>query len=167
MDCPAENRPVLANIPKSWFQKLAFRKLMSLPCWGRRYSYIIVETDPAQKVECIRAFEAQATIERRWTVLKLHPGQRPPATIDDAVAALMQIYHRDVDDYGSLESSIRETNESALKDGWTRDELSKISEGQQKLIDWMHILKAAPTKINELLAAWNRLEHDQIYQEVN
>lgn len=171
MDGPVEDTPIFTNIPKSWFHKPAFRKLMSLPCWGGSYSYVTVETDPAQEVECIRAFQVTAAMEKRpailGPVLGLPPGQPLPATLDDAVAALMQIYPPGVDDCKSLERFIRETNKAALKHGWTHDEVSKKIEGQQKLFEWMRILKAVPTEVNELLAAWNRLECDEIYDEVS
>jgi hypothetical protein len=156
---------------KTLFHNPVFRKIMSLPIWGGRYSYIIVETDPGQELDCIDAFQTTASPETRLAMLGpiLQPfnDKQFPPDLKKALDGLQQIYPPTVDDKKILAKLIRKKIEASVKYSGTSDEFNKELEGHQQVFEWARILKAVPTEVSELLADWNRLERNQVYNEVN
>jgi hypothetical protein len=156
---------------KTLFHNPIFRQITSWPIWGGRYSYIIVETDPGQELDCIDAFQTTASLETRIAVLGpiLQPtkDKQFPPTLQHALDALKQIYPPTVDDKKNFANLTREKSEASSKYPGTIDEFHKELEGQQQVFEWTRILKVVPTEVSELLADWNRLERNQVYDDVN
>ncbi|EGG11381.1 uncharacterized protein MELLADRAFT_59537 [Melampsora larici-populina 98AG31] len=128
------------------------RRLMSLPIWGGRWSYFLVETDPGDELACIDAFQYDASRETRDLVLgRLLPTHQ---AVSDSLEDMLAILSVHVESFNTIKSC-----ESDLVVMEHQMEDTMVS-------DWVRILNSVHSDAKAVLAAWNRQERDLIYEEL-
>lgn len=150
----ASTNGVKKSSPGGFLNSATCRRLMSLPIWGGRWSYFVVETDPGEELACIDAFNFQndASRETRNLVLgRLLPSHQ---TVPDSLEEMLSILSVRFESFNRIKSCEcdLEMIENRLEDSM--------------VIDWVRILNSVHSDAKAVLAAWNRQERDLIYEEL-